>query len=146
MIDVVSQSEAAERPVTVLLAEDEALVRWGLADEFRDAGWKVVEVATADDAIAFLQTGAIVDLILTDINMPGRANGLDLARFAAGTSPKTSIAIMSAIAPLDELGASSAGGLCDLFFQKPFHLPDVIPQLSLLLRATDKRAAIEPYA
>jgi CheY-like chemotaxis protein len=63
------------RPVVVLIAEDEILIRWAVAEELRAAGWEIIEVATADDAIEVLKTAIEVDLVLTDVNMPGRTKG-----------------------------------------------------------------------
>src|SRR5690348_4307051 len=80
MEPIPQQPEALEHTVTVLLAEDEVLIRLDVAEELRRAGWKVIEVASADDAIDILNSPVIVDLVVTDVNMPGEANGLDLAR------------------------------------------------------------------
>jgi CheY-like chemotaxis protein len=49
--------------VVVLIAEDEILIRWALAEELRAIGWDVIEVATADDAIEMLQTTIQVDIV-----------------------------------------------------------------------------------
>jgi len=65
---------------SVLIVEDDALIRTGLADELRDAGLHVVEAANADEAWTYLETGARLDLIFSDVQMPGSMNGLDLAR------------------------------------------------------------------
>jgi two-component system, response regulator PdtaR len=64
----------------VLIVEDDALIRTGLADELRDAGLHVVEAVNADEAWTYLETGAHLDLIFSDVQMPGSMNGLDLAR------------------------------------------------------------------
>jgi CheY-like chemotaxis protein len=43
------------RPTSVLLVEDELLIRWAVAEDLRGIGWTVYEAATADDAIEFLR-------------------------------------------------------------------------------------------
>lgn len=50
------------------------------ADTLTDAGFTVLEVTTADDALRFLEERDGVDLLFTDVNMPGDLSGFDLAR------------------------------------------------------------------
>ena len=64
----------------ILIAEDEVLTRMVLAEELRDAGFFVVEASNADDAIAYLRTDSQIDLVFSDIHMPGSIDGLELAR------------------------------------------------------------------
>lgn len=118
-----------ERPVTVLVAEDEFLIRLDVAEELRRVGWKVIEVSNADDAIDLLQSPVIVDLVLTDVNMPGRSNGLDLARFVVRKRPSVKIAVMSA--HLDRVTGNER--LCDLFIAKPFLHSQLVEQLRPLV-------------
>jgi CheY-like chemotaxis protein len=66
---------------TVLVVEDDVLQRMFLADEMRRAGYNVLEAASAHEAIAILGAGARVDLMITDIDMPGAMDGLALASF-----------------------------------------------------------------
>ena len=81
--------------VTVLVVEDEFLIRMSISDELRLAGWTVYEAATADYAIDFLRSPLAVDLVLTDVRMPGVSNGLDVAAFVRKTRPGVKVAVMS---------------------------------------------------
>ncbi len=65
---------------TVLVVEDEGLIRYDTAEFLRDAGFAVKEAANAEQALAVVAGGEVVDLLFTDINMPGRMDGLELAR------------------------------------------------------------------
>jgi CheY-like chemotaxis protein len=67
-------------PVSILIVEDEVLIRLLLADELRLAGFSVIEAANADEALAYVKSGGKVDLVFSDIEMPGAINGLALAR------------------------------------------------------------------
>lgn len=67
---------------TVLIVEDEPLIRMILADTLEDEGYAVVEAETALEAIGRLGTRTI-DVVITDIDMPGVLNGLDVARYVA---------------------------------------------------------------
>jgi two-component system, response regulator PdtaR len=73
-------SRKAESTRVVLLVEDEVLVRTPVAHTLRGAGFVVVEVANADEAWSYLRSGASVDLVFSDIQMPGSMDGVELAR------------------------------------------------------------------
>jgi CheY-like chemotaxis protein/two-component sensor histidine kinase len=62
-----------------LLVDDEELVRLSIADMLCDLGYRVIEAASAEEALAIAQGGAQFDLVLTDHLMPGMT-GTDLAR------------------------------------------------------------------
>jgi CheY-like chemotaxis protein len=79
----------------VLLVEDEALISMIVADELRDRGFVVEEVATGDDALRHLQSGAPVDIIFTDINLPGTIDGAELAKRARAMRPELPIVYAS---------------------------------------------------
>ncbi|MGF9567548.1 type II toxin-antitoxin system ParD family antitoxin [Neorhizobium sp. BT27B] len=73
--------------VTVLLVEDDALIRINTAEMLQDAGMIVVEAGSAEEAKAALQTMAI-DVLVTDLNLPG-ASGIELANEARNLRPST---------------------------------------------------------
>ncbi|WP_426527924.1 response regulator [Bradyrhizobium sp. McL0615] len=64
---------------TVLVVEDETLIRELVAEELEEAGYTVVIANDADQAIAILEARQDIRLVFTDINMPGSMNGLKLA-------------------------------------------------------------------
>jgi CheY-like chemotaxis protein len=72
---------------TVLVVEDDALVRGALAETLRDLHYRVVEAADADAALALLDRGTGVDAILSDVTMPGSMDGLGLAAAARARLP-----------------------------------------------------------
>jgi CheY-like chemotaxis protein len=74
------QAPAAPRR-TVLVVEDEVLVRMMLADVLDDAGFRVIEAANADEALRVLSAVPEVAAVVTDVEMPGGSiNGFELAR------------------------------------------------------------------
>ena len=78
--------DAAPAPgPTVLLVEDDALIRVNTAEALQDGGCIVVEAASAEDAMAALQT-APIDVLVTDVNLPG-VSGAVLAARARGLRP-----------------------------------------------------------
>ncbi len=63
----------------VLIVEDEPLIRELAAEAIEDAGFVTVEAANAQEAIDILNTRGDVGILFTDVNMPGRLDGLALA-------------------------------------------------------------------
>ena len=68
---------------TVLVVEDEVLIRLVLADFLEEAGYHVLEASNVLEAVAILGKEAAVDAVITDIDMPGGLNGFDLMRFVS---------------------------------------------------------------
>ena len=60
---------------TLILVEDEEVIRGLLADQLRDLGYRVLEAETASSAMRLLNTGVNVDLLITDVGLRGGANG-----------------------------------------------------------------------
>ena len=64
----------------VLVVEDEALLRALTVGILEDVGFEVVEAPTADFATLVLEKRSDIRVVVTDVNMPGRLNGFQLAR------------------------------------------------------------------
>ena len=79
----------------MLLVEDEALVRMVGSDALADAGYEVIEAASAEEALRFLEASAEVELLFTDIRMPGGMDGLELAELVHARWPAIRILITS---------------------------------------------------
>ena len=62
-----------------LVVEDEWLVRMEMADALSERGWRVVEVSTGEAAVHILRDGCSIDLLVTDIRLPGAITGWDVA-------------------------------------------------------------------
>ncbi|HEV7440452.1 MAG TPA: response regulator [Methylobacterium sp.] len=76
----------AARP-TILVVEDEAMLLDVVAAELADAGFRVLCAASAEEADGMLGAGAGIDLLFTDIRLPGRLDGWDLAERARALNP-----------------------------------------------------------
>ena len=82
-------------PVCVLVVEDEGLIRMSLVDELEDAGFRVLEAASADEALIILKADPGVEAVFTDIDMPGSMDGLNLARLVRQMNPGVAILLTS---------------------------------------------------
>jgi two-component system, response regulator PdtaR len=113
---------------TILVVEDEILVRAELADELREHGYTVVETANADEALLVLHSNVRVDLLITDIRMPGSLNGMGLARLVRAEYPFVKVVLASGQMP-----DAAVGEMIDGFFPKPYDFPKVMGQIKALL-------------
>jgi len=79
----------------VLVVEDEPFVRMIAAEGLEDAGFNVIEAATADEALRILSSRDDVGVLFTDVNMPGSVDGVELARLVHERWPALRIVITS---------------------------------------------------
>lgn len=83
-------------PRIILVVEDDDILRMHAAFMFEDAGMRVAEVGSADEASAFLHEKAEdVGLIFTDVQMPGEMDGVDLAHHVVASWPWIKILVTS---------------------------------------------------
>jgi CheY-like chemotaxis protein len=95
---------------TVLVVEDDVLVRLVIAGYLRECGYRVLEAASADEAVRLLERGhAHVDVVLTDVEMPGEMDGFALAHWVRRERP--GIEVVMAGTPAR--AADAAGELCE---------------------------------
>jgi CheY-like chemotaxis protein len=80
---------------TVLVAEDEVLVRHDISEYMRSRGFNVVEANSAAEAIQVLKDSLEVSVVFTDVRMPGTADGIDLARYVKKHHPQIPVIITS---------------------------------------------------
>lgn len=119
-------------PTSMLVVEDEVLIRFTLADYLRDCGFHVVEAADASEAIALLQASeTIIDLVFSDVHMPGELDGFGLARWLRSTMPDVLVILTSGVARTADLGEE----LCGLgpIETKPYHLHSLADRMRRVL-------------
>ena len=116
----------ASRP-TVLIVEDEFLIAISVATVFQKAGFETIEASNADEAIAILKKRD-VDLIFTDVRMPGSMDGLKLARYVRDRWPPVKIMVTSGHHMVQN-GDLPDGGV---FLPKPYTDAAVVAAISRL--------------
>lgn len=87
-----SQEPAA---LHVLVVEDHAQVRKFVAIVLGNAGFRVTTAADGDEARRVLEGGAVVDLLFSDIRMPGSMDGIELARWVRTHHPAMAILLQT---------------------------------------------------
>jgi DNA-binding NtrC family response regulator len=110
---------------TVLVVEDEPLIRMLLADALEDDGYPVFEVGNVLEAIAALGHQRI-DLVVTDIDMPGGLSGLDLMEFLASSQKETPVVVTTGGRSVDDLTLPRNAR----FIAKPYQLDDMLQLLA----------------
>jgi CheY-like chemotaxis protein len=120
----------AETPLTVLIVEDETLISHLVADWLNDWGFAVHEAASGDEALAYIDHDGPVDVIFTDLNLPGSIDGAELAARVRAQRPELPIVYASSRYSADDIAPLVA---CSVFVPKPYNPADVC---SLLARLT----------
>lgn len=101
---------------SVLIVEDEPLIRVDAVDMVEDEGFDVCEASDAAKALHLLETQDDIGILFTDIDMPGDIDGLDLARIVRKRWPHIAIIIVSGHRHLSESDVPNGG----VFFSKPY--------------------------
>ena len=116
-------------PLVVLVVEDEMMLRMRVVDMVEDAGYVPVEAVDADEAMAILQSRSDIVLMLTDVQMPGSMNGLQLAHAVHERWPPIKIILASG-----QLKLSGSDIPQDSrFFGKPLQSDEIIAEMREML-------------
>lgn len=94
---------------TILVVEDDIFIRLDIADYLRECGYRVIEAGSAPEAIEVLQSSLPIDLVFSDIQMPGDVDGFGLARWVRQHQPGLKVILTSGYVK----AAEKAGELCD---------------------------------
>lgn len=89
---------------TVLLVDDEELVRMSTADMLSDLGYNVIDTSSAEEALAMLRHGLRPSLLITDHLMPGMT-GAELAHSIRKQHPTLPVLLVSGFADVDEIAS-----------------------------------------
>ncbi|HEV2565683.1 MAG TPA: response regulator [Microvirga sp.] len=124
-------AEAGSSLQTVLVVEDEVLIRLVIADYLRECGYRVHEAVNAEEAVAILQSPEVsVDVVFSDVEMPGSMDGFGLARWIRANKPGTQVILTSGA----ERSADIAATLCEAgpLMEKPYPSQDVVDRIKQL--------------
>jgi two-component system, response regulator PdtaR len=100
----------------VLVVEDNALIRMSAVDIVVSAGYEALEAEDADAAIRILEARSDIDLVFTDVQMPGTMDGLKLSHYIRDRWPPVRIMVASGMAILEESSLPTGSR----FFSKPY--------------------------
>jgi CheY-like chemotaxis protein len=117
---------------TILVVEDEVLVRLVIAEYLRECGYKVYEAVNAGEALEMLQSSGVpIDVVFSDVQMPGEIDGFGLARWVRANEPGVQVILTSGV----ERSADIAATLCEAgpLLEKPYPPHDVVDRIQQLI-------------
>ena len=120
---------AAAASAVVLVIEDEAAVRMVIRDVLSDCGYTVLETDNGQSGLRILESGARIDLLLTDVGLPGGMNGRQVADFARKQRPNLKVLFLTGY-----VAASAAVGSARMeqgmeVMTKPFALDALVTKV-----------------
>ena len=128
---------AAAQRATILLVDDEDLVRLGTADMLSDLGYEVIEALSGPDALRLLRTDCEPDLLITDYLMPAM-NGVELIAEAKSLAPKMKVMLITGYSTIAE-----GPGVAIPRLAKPFRQADLARFVADLLVSEDSSTVID---
>lgn len=126
-------------PASILVVEDNIILRFALSAWLRDAGYNVIEASSADEAVRLLNSLLLVDCVISDVEMPGMLNGYDLARHIRREFPELPVIMVSGNM---ELPTDEGINVFD-FFRKPYSFDEIVRRVTALIPHKHKRTADE---
>lgn len=115
----------------ILVVDDEPMIRSLIRQELTESGYEVFEAGNGDEALGIVESTSNIDLILTDVRMPGRLNGFDLIERVLASYPRMRVIVMSGYTGQ----ASTRFGLADRYLRKPFTMSFLERHIRELLAA-----------
>jgi len=119
-------------PTTILVVEDEMLLRMRAVDMVEDAGYISVEAVDAEAALAILESSLGIGLLFTDIQMPGKMDGLQLAYAVHERWPAIKIMLVSGQLKLSESDIPPRSR----FFGKPLKADEIVAEMQNMIGHT----------
>lgn len=132
-----SRTGPSPPPQTVLVVDAEVLVRLTISAYLRDCGYRVVEAASAEEALAVLrQTDLGIDAVLVDMDLPGSMDGFELAQWVR--EHREGLSVILAGTPAR--AAERAAELCESgpHLARPYEPQVVVDRIRRLLAERDK--------
>ena len=136
---VSTPARAATAGDTVVVVDDEAMIRMLIVDILQDLGYLVLEASTGAAGLKAIQSNARIDLLITDVGLPGGMNGRQLAEAAWQARPDLQVLFITGYAEASIAGAGGPGPDMHVL-TKPFTSDALADKMSDLLR---KRLAAE---
>ena len=128
---------SAPRRATILLVDDEELVRMGTADMLGDLGYEIVQAASGAEALRLLRSGCEPDILVTDYLMPGM-NGVDLIEHATAIAPNVKAMLITGYS---DIAAGPGANLPRL--QKPFRQGELARRVADLLTQAESGEVLQ---
>jgi PAS domain S-box-containing protein len=133
--DAAAEAEADHEPAsgeTVLVVDDEPTVRMLVAEVLQDLGYTAIEAADAASGLSILQSSARIDLLVSDVGLPGGMNGRQMAEAARLARPDLKVLFITGYAENAVIGNGQLGPGMHVL-TKPFPMDTLASRLKSLL-------------
>jgi len=117
--------------ITILVVDDEDRIRTMIAEHLDECGFKVLLARNADDALLAVNDLPEIDLVITDVKMPGTLNGFDFIERAYVTRPSLQTIVMSGFTE----EAETRRHVAHRFLKKPFTMTCLESEVYDLLKS-----------
>jgi CheY-like chemotaxis protein len=114
----------------VLVIDDEVIVRMLMAELLEEAGYHVIEAHDGPSALKALQQEDRIDVLVTDVGLPGGMNGRQVADAARETRPAIGVLFVTGYADMRAVGDDMAGGM--QVMAKPFEGDELLRRVAEL--------------
>ena len=123
-------SLAEDPPSTLLVVDDEPLIRLATSEYFRDCGWRVLEAGSAEEARALLIDAGPIDVVFSDVQMSREMDGVALASWVQVNRPGTAVLLTSGASRLSDIPADICAAAST--FKKPYRCAAVAERIVAL--------------
>jgi DNA-binding response OmpR family regulator len=131
--------QAGDKLETILVVEDEVIIRMNVSEYLRDCGYKVIEAASGDEALQVLKSPNIrVDIVFSDVQMPGTLDGFGLSQWIRAHRPEVRVLLAGTL----DRAVHTAAEVCeDGPLTKPYEPRTLLRRIKQLQRSKADPAA-----
>jgi len=126
--------------LSILVADDEPLIRMAVSDALRARGHFVMAVGDGAQTVAAVQ-GRVFDLVISDIRLP-KVDGLAVLRHVREQSPSTVVVLITAYGSISDAVGAIKEGAYD-YITKPFEMPELLLRVDRISERRDMRAELD---
>ena len=116
------------------------MIRAAVAEYLRISGYRVVEAADAAEAVTLFGAGELIDVVISDVNLPGTMDGLGLAWWIKKHHSALPVLLTSGRG----IAAEASERMAFFFVPKPYRLEELAERLRLMLASADSAADNRP--
>ncbi len=118
------------RKAVILIVEDSAIIRMGAVDLVSSAGYQALEASNAEEAIRLLEARSDIDLVFTDVGMPGTMDGIKLAHYIRNRWPPVKLIVASGRTIIEESQLPEGSR----FFPKPYSERTIVEEMRRMVQ------------
>lgn len=144
-IETFEMRKGVDTAPTVLIVDNELLIRVVVADYLRDCGFQVLETSNADEAQRILIAVPKVAVVVSDVQIPGSMDGFKLAAYVREHHPETEVVLASGIDAVSQAARDQSAESNGILLEKPYRLPDLEERIWILLRESEKQDRLQRH-